>query len=152
MSIEIERKFLVTRTDMLDGLHGVSMRQCYLARGKVTVRVRIIGEQAWLTIKGPTLGIPRAEFEYAIPLADALELEQLAAEKSIDKSRYEIAVGKHVFEVDVYQGANAPLIIAEVELASADETFIKPDWLGQEVTDDIRYRNSQLAVRPFSTW
>lgn len=152
MSIEIERKFLVNRTDMLTGLRGIRMRQCYLARGNVTVRVRITDERAWLTVKGATLGIARPEFEYAIPLTDAYALEQLVSETPIDKTRYEITVGKHIFEVDVFQGVNAPLVIAEIELGSVDEDFTRPDWLGAEVTNDPRYRNSELAVAPFSTW
>ena len=152
MGVEIERKFLVLDTAMLTGRRGVRMRQVYLARGPATVRVRIAGEQAWLTVKGPTHGIARAEFEYRIPLSDAHELEQLADTAPVDKTRYDIAVGGHVIEVDVFHGANAPLIVAEIELQRVDEPFITPDWLGMEVTDDPRYRNSCLATLPYSAW
>lgn len=152
MNLEIERKFLVRDTQMLTGLAGEHLRQVYLARGEVTVRVRIAGEQASLTIKGPSSGIVRAEFEYAIPLHDATALSSLATQPAIDKTRYRIPYGAHVFEVDAFHGANAPLVVAEVELVRIDEEFARPPWLGAEVTDDPRYRNSALVEHPYSTW
>ena len=152
MATEIERKFLVRNTAMLTGRNGVRMQQVYLARGRASVRVRIAGTRAWLTVKGPSEGIVRAEFEYAIPLADALVLEQLGDTAPVDKTRYVVPCGRHNFEVDVFHGLNAPLVIAEIELTSADDAFTVPDWLGKEVSDDARYRNSWLAECPYSTW
>ena len=152
MSLEIERKFLVRATAVLNGLTGERMSQAYLGNSDVTVRVRMTREHAWLTIKGPTMGIARKEFEYAIPLQDAVELSSLATLPVIDKTRYRIPDGAHVFEVDVFHGANAPLVVAEVELSSVDEDFAHPPWLGAEISDDPRYRNSELAKRPYNTW
>ena len=152
MATEIERKFLVRNTAMLTGRNGVRMRQVYLARGRASVRVRIAGTRAWLTVKGPSEGIVRAEFEYAIPLTDARVLEQLGDTAPVDKTRYVVPCGRHNFEVDVFHGLNAPLVIAEIELTSTDDAFTMPDWLGKEVSDDARYRNSRLAECPYSTW
>lgn len=129
------------------------MRQGYLSQGgPVSVRIRTSGERAWLTVKGPAAGIARAEFEYEVPPADAEEMLTLARTGVIDKTRYLIDHGKQVIEVDVFGGDNAGLIVAEVELGAIDEEFIKPAWLGDEVSTDPRYRNSALAERPFSTW
>ena len=152
MATEIERKFLVRNTAMLTGRNGVHMRQVYLARGRASVRVRIAGTRAWLTVKGPSEGIVRAEFEYAIPLTDARALEQLGDTAPVDTTRYVVPCGRHNFEVDVFHGLNAPLVIAEIELTSTDDAFTVPDWLGKEVSDDARYRNSWLAECPYSTW
>ena len=137
---------------MLTGRNGVRMRQAYLARGRASVRVRIAGTRAWLTVKGPSEGIVRAEFEYAIPLTDARALEQLGDTAPVDKTRYVVPCGRHNFEVDVFHGLNAPLVIAEIELTNTDDAFTVPDWLGKEVSDDARYRNSWLAECPYSTW
>lgn len=151
MGIEIERKFLVRDTRVLAGLPGVHMRQGYLARSgpsaSVTVRVRIAGTRAWLTLKGNSHGISRSEFEYAIPLADAEALLATSPWPALEKTRHRVPVGNHVFEVDVFHGALAPLVLAEVELAHEHEAFTRPDWLGEEVSDDPRYRNSELAAR-----
>lgn len=153
MGREIERKFLV-KDDGWRGLApGVAYRQGYLPTSGATVRVRIAGERGYLTIKGPTQGVGRAEYEYEVPLADAKELlDTLCARPQIEKLRHRIPVGQHVFEVDEFAGENQGLVIAEVELQSADEPFERPAWLGEEVSHDPRYFNSALAKRPYRSW
>lgn len=152
MAIEIERKFRVTGTGWRTA-DGVRYTQGYLNRDKArTVRVRLAGQQAWLTIKGATSGATRAEFEYAIPVADAAALLQLCDGPLIDKTRYTQTVGNTVWEVDEFHGDNSGLVVAEVELAGEDDAFNRPDWLGEEVTHDPRYFNSALITRPFNSW
>jgi CYTH domain-containing protein len=154
MSLEIERKFLVADHSILAGRQGERLVQAYIAAtGRATVRVRIAGQQAWLTLKGATKGITRRELEYPIPVADAeLCLAELCAEGVVSKTRYRIPHAGHVWEVDVFDGANAGLVLAEIELSAAEEGFERPPWLGEEVSGDPRYFNSQLAERPFGSW
>lgn len=151
MPIEIERKFLVRDASVVAGCTGERLRQGYLCQAgpesAVIVRVRIAGAQAWLTLKSATSGVTRAEFEYPIPLDDADALLALSPWPAIDKTRYRLAVDDHLFEIDVFHGGLAPLVVAEIELDAADAPFPRPDWLGQEVSDDPRYRNSELALR-----
>ncbi len=154
MGIEIERKFLVCG----DGWRAQAsshtrFSQGYLSRDPArTVRVRIAGERAFLTIKGATSGATRAEFEYAVPLADAQQLLALADGPVVEKVRHLCVVGGMTWEVDEFLGANAGLLVAEIELQSEDQVFMHPDWLGDEVTGDARYVNANLAVRPFTSW
>lgn len=168
--IEIERKFLVDEKFWLkERMAFLSDRaylinQAYLPSGKgVTVRVRtrtILRDQAtkselkeaFLTIKGPTAGISRPEYEYAIPFDDAVEMMEMRDRPIISKIRHEITVGDHLWEVDSFQGENEGLLLAEIELKSEDEDFVRPEWLGEEVTDDPRYSNARLAKNPFSKW
>jgi adenylate cyclase len=153
MAIEIERKFLVSRTDFITGLTGTQFQQGYLSHGTATVRVRIAGEQAFLTIKGKTLGISRCEYEYAIPKADAGNmLATLCDEAPIVKTRYLIEHAQKCWEVDVFHGANQGLIVAEIELKDEHEQLTLPDWIAEEVSRDVRYFNSQLAKNPYSQW
>lgn len=155
MPLEIERKFLVTGEFRNLAFKKSRIRQGYLASGKGgTVRIRTKGEKGFITIKGKSSngGLSRYEWEKKISLLDAEELLLLCTEGLIDKYRYEIKVGKHIFEVDEFLGANQGLIVAEVELGSEDETFTRPDWLGEEVTGDRKYYNSQLVKRPFNQW
>lgn len=146
MPVEIERKYLVRDTSVVAGLTGVRMAQGYIADNGMWVRVRIAGSQAFLTLKGPTRGMSRAEFEYPIPLADA---ETLLADHcshgALDKVRYIVPVQGFDFEVDVFEGPLAGLVTAEIELTAEDIVPPAPDWLGTEVTGDLRYANSQLA-------
>lgn len=152
MATEIERKFLVIG-DTWRNATPVTYRQGYLNRDKTrTVRVRIAGDAAMLTIKGQTYGATRAEFEYAIPLADAEALLLLCDGPLIEKTRRKIDYAGLVWEVDEFFGDNQGLVVAEVELTAADQTIDKPDWIGTEVTDDARYYNSNLAMKPFNTW
>ena len=155
MGVEVERKFLVCgeawRAEVTASTRIV---QGYLAQTEsATVRVRVKGEKGFLTVKGVSVGIARSEFEYEVPVADALAmLEELAQGPVIDKVRHLVPVGAHVWEVDVFAGDNAPLVMAEVELAGAEESFVRPDWAGAEVSDDQRYFNVNLARTPYSTW
>lgn len=154
MGIEIERKFLLASDAWrANAGPGVRMTQGYLSRqpGR-TVRVRVAGEQAWLTIKGAAEGISRAEFEYPVPPQDAAGLLALCELGVIDKTRYEVPFGDHVWEVDVFHGENEGLVVAEVELGDAHEQPDLPPWVGLEVSEDRRYANSALTERPFQFW
>lgn len=133
---------------------GTRYRQGYLSTVKErTVRVRTIDDKGFLTIKGITVGATRSEYEYEIPAADADEmLDDLCEQPIIEKNRYEIPLAGVTWEVDEFLGVNDGLIVAEVELQSEDQAFPKPDWIGEEVTDDPKYFNANLIARPFSTW
>ncbi|MGH7670834.1 MAG: CYTH domain-containing protein [Gemmatimonadaceae bacterium] len=155
MATEIERKFLVRSDDWrADASAGVQYRQGYLASfPSPVVRVRVAGRGGYLTIKGPTSGITRAEFEYPIPLEDAeAMLDTLGAGPVIRKVRYRVSFGGRIWEVDEFDGANAGLRLAEVELPTADAHVDLPPWVGREVSDDPRYFNANLAVHPYSEW
>ena len=154
MACEIERKFLVDTAQWTPPAQGVKIIQGYLVRSeKVSVRLRLADKQAFLTLKGSTRGISRSEFEYEIPPADAMQMMQEFSDGNfVCKTRYYVQVGKHCGEVDVFDGANAPLVMAEIKLASEDEEFEKPDWILEEVSADRRYRNAYLAGHPYSQW
>lgn len=154
--IEIERKFLTTsNTFKTEAFAKNRITQGYLSSvsGR-TVRVRIKGDKGFLTIKGASneSGISRFEWEKEIPADEAQKLLQLCEEGVIDKTRFEVKVGNHIFEVDEFYGENEGLIMAEIELGSESETFEKPIWLGKEVTNDKRYYNSYLSKNPFKNW
>ena len=155
MAQEIERKFLVEGEYKSQAYAHSHIVQGYIcsARGR-TVRVRIRDEQGFLSIKGAAdaAGMSRYEWEKEIPLAEAEELMKLCEPGVIDKTRYLVRSGKHVFEVDEFYGENEGLTMAEVELASENEPFVKPDFIGQEVTGDVRYYNAQLTRHPFKEW
>jgi adenylate cyclase len=160
MAIEIERKFLVTGDGWRAAADaGTPLRQGYLSRvtgegaARSSVRVRTDGERAYLNIKSATLGIRRQEYEYPLPLADAeAMLVELCIGAVVEKTRYHVPVGAHVWEVDVFAGANAGLVVAEIELDDEAEAFQHPAWLGAEVSDDPRYYNVCLAERPYRDW
>ena len=154
MAVEIERKFRTKGVDFLANQEGERLTQGYLSHDpRATVRLRVQGDRAWLTIKGKTQGASRTEFEYPIPTADAhAMLEEMCPEGVIDKTRYRIKVGEHVWEVDEFHGDNQGLVVAEVELDSEDQPFERPPWLGEEVTDDPRYYNSALSRTPYGQW
>jgi adenylate cyclase len=154
MPQEIERKFLVVGDAWRQLDLGKRYCQGYIPTlGKQTVRARIAGEKGYLTLKGPTVGITRPEFEYEIPLQEAQAiLETLCDKPLIDKIRYRICIDEVVWEVDEFLGENAGLILAEIELLSEAQSFSRPDWLGAEVTGDARYYNSALAKHPFQAW
>jgi len=152
MSIEIERKFLVAGEAWRQS-SGVRFSQGYLNRDKDrTVRVRLTGERAFLTIKGRTEGASRVEFEYEIPFADGQELLMLCERPLIEKIRRVISHGGATWEVDEFLGENAGLVVAEIELQSEGQSFVRPEWLGEEVTHDARYFNSSLSLRPYGSW
>jgi adenylate cyclase len=151
--VEIERKFLVRGEPWHEAESRLHLRQGYLVSGgPATVRVRVGPEMAWLTVKGPTSGLSREEFEFTIPRHDGESLLALCGEVIVEKTRHHVTVGRHCWEIDVFEGANAGLVVAEIELEREDEVFERPAWLGEEVSFDERYRNSQLARRPYSTW
>jgi len=152
MATEIERKFLV-HGDAWRTRDPIRISQGYLCRAKErTVRVRIAGDRAWITIKGITTGASRPEYEYEIPIADANELLRLCEGPLIEKLRHVIVHEGMTWEIDEFRGDNEGLIVAEVELDDEAESFARPSWLGEEVTDDPRYFNANLSVRPFTTW
>lgn len=154
--IEIERKFLVSS----DAFKTEAFKENTIAQGYLssvperTVRVRIKGDKGFLTIKGISnaSGLSRFEWEKEIPVEEAKKLLVLCEKGVIDKTRFEVKVGNHIFEVDEFHGENKGLTVAEVELQSEAETFEKPDWLGEEVTDDNRYYNAYLSNHPFTGW
>ena len=154
MGEEIERKFLVTDESWRDTAVGTPFRQGFLSTApERTVRIRVAGDRCTLTIKSKSVGARRAEYEYAIPLDDARELlDTLCIRPLIEKVRYVLEHGGHTWEVDVFEGDNAGLIVAEVELESEEEAFERPSWLGEEVTHDPRYFNSNLVEHPFKDW
>ncbi len=154
MGIEIERKFLVNHDGWRSQAAGTLYRQGYLLadQGR-TVRVRIAGDRAFLTIKGPSIGLSRAEFEYEIPPSDAEEmLRSLCVSPIIEKNRYVLPIADLIWEIDEFMGANAGLIMAEVELQNEQQAIVLPDWIGEEVSGDRRYYNSYLSQHPFSQW
>jgi adenylate cyclase len=155
MALEIERKFLVASDDWRAyAVDAKRMRQGYLAGSeRLSIRVRVAGDDAWLNIKHAQSTLVRHEFEYPVPLADALELMSLACELgTVDKTRHRVPHGTHVWEVDEFHGDNRGLVVAELELASEDEPFEHPAWLGPEVSGDPRYLNQHLAREPFTRW
>lgn len=153
MAVEIERKFLVHGHPWHTWNTGTVYQQGYLAKGRhAMTRVRVAGAQGYLTIKGKTEGISRLEFEYQIPHEDALALLQLCESRIISKTRYLYVYEGHTWEVDVFNEDNEGLVLAEIELQTADEPFQKPSWLGAEVSHDPRYFNSSLSKNPWSHW
>lgn len=166
MAIEIERKFLVLGDAWRAAAHAVvPMAQGYLndlaamdgatagrAAMKASVRVRIAGDAAFLNLKSRELGHTRQEFDYPIPVTDARDLLALCVGGLVDKRRHYVRHEGHLWEVDEFLGDNAGLVVAEIELASADTAFARPEWAGAEVTDTARYYNLALATRPYAQW
>ncbi len=154
MAREIERKYLVKNLSYKKLARGVLFRQGYLStNSEATVRVRIIGDRAYLTIKGANKGLGRLEYEYELPLEDANEImDNLCLKPIIEKYRYRVEHEGHVWEVDEFLGENEGLVVAEIELEDEEEEFTKPDFIGEEVTGDHRYSNSNLVARPFKYW
>lgn len=155
MAREIERKFLVSGEFQAQAIRQTRIVQGYLSSvPERTVRVRIKGARGYLTIKGigNASGAARFEWEWEIPADEAEQLLAICEPGVIDKVRYEVPAGGHVFEVDEFHGENEGLVVAEVELSDETETFQRPDWLGEEVTGDDRYYNSMLMKRPFRSW
>lgn len=155
MAQEIERKFLVEGDFESDAMHVERITQGYLAATpERTVRIRRAGDRAFLTIKGPlnATGMTRSEWEYEIPVVDAEAMLELCTSGLIDKTRYAVPHGDHLFEVDRFHGANEGLVLAEVELEDEAEVVRLPYWIGAEVTGDPRYHNAMLARQPFTTW
>ncbi len=155
MGQEIERKFLLASDGWRAEIsHCEAMRQGYLAaKSQCSIRVRIAGEHAFLNIKSATLGVARHEFEYPVPLAEAQEmLDLFCGSQTLSKVRHSVPCGVHTWEIDVFEGKNLGLVVAEIELSSITETFVRPAWLGAEVSHDQRYYNSRLIDHPYQDW
>ena len=156
MTIEIERKFLVKSDDYKkEAARSIRITQGFLnTHPERTVRVRVKGDRGYLTVKGISnaSGTSRFEWEREIPVAEAQSLMPLCEKGIIDKTRYEVTVGNHLFEVDEFYGDNEGLILAEVELSKEEESYESPSWLGEEVTGAPQYYNSQLSKKPYTTW
>lgn len=155
MSLEIEKKFLVLDDSwQAEAGSGVRYRQGYLSEsGPGSVRVRIGGQRAFLNIKSATLAQQRLEYEYEIPLDDAEEmLDRVCTKPLVEKTRYEVKHQGHLWEVDVFEADNAGLVVAEIELDRVDEAFVRPAWVGEEVSDDPRYYNVCLVKHPYKSW
>lgn len=154
MAVEIERKFLVKGQEWREETTGLIYRQGYIyTQNSITVRVRLAGEQGYLTIKGKSIGSSRSEYEYPIPATDAQEmLNTLCDRPLIEKKRYKLKQGDLTWEIDEFFGENEGLIIAEVELITEDQTVNLPPWIGDEVTHDSRYFNINLAKHPYRNW
>jgi adenylate cyclase len=160
MALEIERKFLLCDESWRHGAGpGVALRQGYLndvtagSGSRASVRVRVGGGRGWLNIKSVTLDIERLEFEYEIPVDDAQQLlDELCGGRIVDKTRFSVRYGAHLWEIDVFHGLNEGLVVAELELSARDEQYEPPPWLGKEISGDARYYNVSLARNPFSAW
>jgi CYTH domain-containing protein len=154
MAREIERKFLVVGDEWRSGAAGKPFRQGYLSTVKErTVRVRVTGDEALLTVKGITIGASRTEFEYPIPVDDATRmLDELCERPIISKTRFIVEHEGHIWEIDEFAGVNQGLVVAEIELARENEPFELPAWAGEEVTDDPRYFNANLISHPYTEW
>ena len=153
MAVEIERKFLLKNDDWRQ-VEGVLYRQGYLNSNRDrTVRVRTIGETAFLTIKSKSVGATRSEYEYEIPVTDAnVMLDELCEKPIIEKTRHKVQFGGFTWEIDEFYGENEGLILAEIELPTADTDFALPPWIGEEVTEDTRYFNANLVSNPYKNW
>jgi adenylate cyclase len=155
MAIEIEHKFLLRNNDWRQNItRSVQYQQGYLSsKASSSIRIRISDEKAWLNIKSATIGTHRHEYEYEIPLQDANEIiNTLCSKPIIKKTRYIVINDTNTWEIDEFHEENKGLIIAEIELKEIGESFLKPHWLGEEVTRDTRYYNNNLAIRPYSEW
>ena len=155
MAVEIERKFLVKNTEWQKKAEGKRYRQGYfpVAGRAITLRVRTCEEKAFLTVKGEPNGLARAEFGYEVPVNDAdIMLDTFCLKPLIEKTRYLVRINGNLWEIDVFHGENEGLIIAEVELESETQQVVLPEWVGKEVTGDMKYYNSTLVRYPFSKW
>jgi len=155
MALEIEHKFLVISDEWrASSYQNTRLRQGYLNHDEqhCSVRVRSSANMAWLNIKSATIGSQRQEFEYEIPFDDASALLSLARKPLIEKTRYLVRVAQYVWEIDVFEGDNVGLVVAEIELERLGAMFQKPAWVGKEVTNDLRYYNTSLSLHPYKNW
>lgn len=155
MAMEIERKFLVNKEKWIKPSNGDSISQGYLSKEpERTVRIRLRNDKGYLTIKGKNdaEGLSRLEFEYEIPKEDAEAMLKLCKGPILQKTRYVVEIEGHTWEIDEFYGDNEGLLVAEIELSSKNEDFIRPDWILEEVTGDVRYYNSSLLSNPYSKW
>lgn len=154
MAAEIERKFLIDRAKLGALRSGSTIKQAYISTtDNTTVRIRVCGKRAFLTLKGKNKGLRRTEFEYAIPLVDANEMiSELCSGPVIEKTRYLVEYMGHTWEVDIFDGENQGLEIAEIELTNENEQFVMPPWVVEEVSGDARYYNFSLFENPYKNW
>ena len=153
MGMEIERRFLVNSDEWRKLGDAREYRQGYLSVDPMrTVRVRVVGDQAWLTLKAKITDTSRHEFEYSIPRLDAQTILDAMCPMQVEKNRTRLQFAGNLWEVYEFSGANAGLVLAEIELPGEDTAFDKPEWLGEEVTADSRFTNAYLADHPYSTW
>ena len=155
MATEIEHKFLLANDNWRELIsHSVKYRQGYLTSEPTSsIRVRISDDKAWLNIKSATIGTHRHEYEYEIPLQDANEIiSNLCRKPLIEKTRHFVRVDNHIWEIDEFEGENKGLIVAEIELEKVGETFTLPEWIGEEVTHDLRYYNNNFSLHPYTEW
>lgn len=154
MSIEIERKFLITGNDWKQGAQFSQYRQGYIFAGKNgIVRVRTIDQKGYLTIKSAPVGLKRQEYEYEIPFSDAnAMLDHMCKNYIVEKMRYKLKYADHTWEIDIFAGYNEGLTLAEIELSYENEPFERPPWIGKEVTQDPKYYNSNLSKKPYCQW
>ncbi len=154
MGLEIERKFLIKDDSWEKGAKkGISIKQGYLnSTAERTVRIRIYGDDAFLTVKGRNKNLTRKEFEYQIPLKEAFDLLDICEKPLIEKTRFLLSKNNSTWEIDVFEGKNKGLIVAEIELTTEEESFDSPSWLGREVSLDSKYYNSSLITNPYSNW
>ena len=155
MATEIEHKFLLANDNWRNIVHhSVKYRQGYLTSDPTSsIRVRTCNDKAWLNIKSATVGTYRHEYEYEIPIQDANEIiNNLCRKPLIEKTRYFVQHDNHTWEIDEFEGVNKGLIVAEIELSEVGETFAIPDWIGDEVTHDLRYYNNNLSLQPYIEW
>jgi CYTH domain-containing protein len=155
MATEIEHKYLVNK-DLWNNLipdKSVEIKQAYLLTDpEKTIRIRTKGNSGFITIKSKAIGGSRLEFEYEIPIADAIELINKFCSNLIEKTRHIVIHDNNTWEVDEFKGLNEGLIVAEIELTSEDDKYSIPNWIDKNVTEDLRYANSNLSIRPFTTW
>jgi len=153
MAVEIERKFLPRNESWREAVgRSLPMVQGYLGGERCSVRVRIEGPRAFLNVKSRERGMRRSEYEFELPVDEARAMLDEFCVERVEKLRHEVTCGSHVFEIDEFLGANAGLVVAELELAHEDEAFERPGWLGREVTDESRYYNVALPREPYSHW
>lgn len=155
MAIEVEHKFLLANDNWRKQVsQSLQYRQGYLTSEPTSsIRVRTCNDKAWLNIKSATIGTQRYEYEYEIPLEDANEIiDKLCRKPLIEKTRHFVSVDNHTWEIDEFKGDNTGLIVAEIELESAGEAFTLPEWIGEEVTHDLRYYNNNLSKNPYKEW
>lgn len=155
MALEIEHKFLVKNNDWQKYvIKSIEYKQGYLiSDNKKSVRIRTTQNKAWINIKSATIGTQRHEYEYEVPISDSLEmLDKLCEKPLIEKTRHFVSSEQHTWEIDVFKGDNQGLIVAEIELSEIGEYFHIPDWIGLEVTQDLRYYNNMLCKYPYNKW
>ena len=154
MTKEIEKKYLIDINKLPSLTQGIEIKQGYISTSlRATTRIRVAGDKAYLTLKGRTQGLTRTEFEYQIPIEDAIQmLAEFCEGSAIEKTRYLVKQSKHTWEIDVFHGDNHGLVVAEIELGSEDESYDLPEWVTEDVSHEVKYCNSNLLTNPYKNW